>query len=92
MEVGSAGGLLDALAEARARGLALADALPAFTANPAALLRLAGKGRIAVGADADLVALDAHGRARTVVIGGNIHLRDGKARVLGPFEPRDGGR
>jgi beta-aspartyl-dipeptidase (metallo-type) len=88
MEVGAAGGLLEALAEARGHGVALADALPAFTANPAALLRLAGKGRIAVGADADLCALDDEGRANAVVIGGNIHVRDGRAVVLGPFEAR----
>jgi beta-aspartyl-dipeptidase (metallo-type) len=88
MDVGSAGGLLAALAEARAHGVALADALPAFTSNPAALLRLAGKGRIAVGADADLCALDEQGRAATVVIGGTIHVRDGRAEALGPFEPR----
>jgi len=87
-EVGSAGGLLAALAEARARGVALSDALPAFTRNPAALLRLPGKGRIAVGADADLCALDDQGRASTVVIGGTIHLRDGRPTVLGPFEAR----
>lgn len=91
MDVGSAGGLLQALGEARARGVALADALPAFTANPATLLRLPGKGRIAVGADADLCALDERGAATLVVIGGTIHVHDGKARVLGPFEPRDAG-
>lgn len=88
MDVGSAGGLLEALAEARGHGVALADALPAFTANPAALLRLPGKGRIEVGADADLVSLDDQGRASAVIIGGNIHVRDGRAALLGPFEPR----
>lgn len=88
MDVGSAGGLLAALREARDLGVALADALPAFTSNPAALLRLTGKGRIEVGADADLCVLDDHGHASDVVIGGNIHLRDGRAEVLGPFEPR----
>lgn len=91
MDVGSAGGLLEALAEARAHGLSLEVALPAFTANPAALLRLSRKGRIEVGADADLCVLDAEGRASVVIIGGNIHVHDGKARVLGPFETRDEG-
>ena len=38
-------------------------ALPAFTSNPARLLRLATKGRIAAGHDADLVVLDATGGA-----------------------------
>ena len=57
----------------------LATALPAFTSNPARLLRLAGKGRVEPGADADLVALDATGAAQTVIIGGQIHVRDGQA-------------
>ena len=39
------------------RGLSLADVLPAFTTNVAALFRFARKGRIAVDADADLVVL-----------------------------------
>ena len=57
----------------------LSDALPAFTSNPARLLRLAGKGMIAAGADADLVALDATGGAETVIIRGVIHVPDGTA-------------
>jgi beta-aspartyl-dipeptidase (metallo-type) len=87
MDVGSAGALLATLAEVLARGLPLAAALPAFTSNPARLLRLAGKGRIAAGADADLVALDATGAARTVIIRGELHVRDGAAVRHGTFEP-----
>jgi len=41
---------------ARARGLGLADAVRWMSAAPAALVGLAGKGAIAVGHDADLVA------------------------------------
>ena len=44
MDVGSSGALLETLREALARGLPLEAALPAFTANPAKLLRLARKG------------------------------------------------
>jgi beta-aspartyl-dipeptidase (metallo-type) len=87
MDVGSAGALLATLAEVLARGLPLAAALPAFTSNPARLLRLAGKGRIAAGADADLVALDATGAARTVIIRGEVHVRAGAAVRRGTFEP-----
>jgi beta-aspartyl-dipeptidase (metallo-type) len=66
----------------------LAVALPAFTANPARLLRLAGKGRIEIGADADLLVLDATGAADTVIIRGEIHVRDGQAVRRGTFEAR----
>ena len=41
---------------------------PPFTSNPAKLLRLARKGTIAVGHDADLVVLDANGAVHTVLV------------------------
>jgi allantoinase len=44
--------------EARKRGHTLADVASWMAARPAALAGLAGKGRIAVGADADLVVFD----------------------------------
>ncbi len=86
MDVGSAGALLAALRELLVRGMPLEQALPAFTSNPARLLRLAGKGGIAVGADADLVALDATGGAQTVIIRGTVHVRDGAVVRRGTFE------
>lgn len=86
MDVGDAGALLATLAEVVARGVPLERALPAFTANPAQLLRLAGKGRIAVGADADLVALDDAGAAHDVVAGGVVHVRGGSRIRAGTFE------
>ena len=86
MDVGSAGELLKTLRELLGGGLSLEQALPAFTSNPARLLRLAGKGEIAVGADADLVALDAAGLADTVIIRGAVHVRDGRAVRRGTFE------
>ena len=54
MDVGASGALLETLRALLAAGMPLSDALPAFTSNPARLLRLAGKGMIAAGADADL--------------------------------------
>ena len=42
----------------RERGVSLADALPVLTSNVATLLRLPGKGCLAVGSDADLLVLD----------------------------------
>jgi beta-aspartyl-dipeptidase (metallo-type) len=88
MDVGSSGALLDTLQTLVADGMPLATALPAFTSNPSRLLRLAGKGRVAAGADADLVALDATGAAHTVIIRGEIHVRDGEAVRRGTFESR----
>ena len=87
MEIGSAGALLKTLRELMQDGLALDQALPAFTTNPALLLRLKGKGTIAAGSDADLVALDATGSAQTVIILGEVHVQDGIAIRRGTFEP-----
>ena len=86
MGVGSAGALLAALRAALDRGLSLAAALPAFTSNPARLLRLATKGAIAVGTDADLVVLDARGAVHTVLVGGIVHVQDGQPLRRGTFE------
>jgi beta-aspartyl-dipeptidase (metallo-type) len=86
MDVGSAGALLRTIRELLAAGMPLETALPAFTTNPARLLRLAGKGEIVAGADADLVALDETGGAHTVIIRGEVHVRDGSAVRRGTFE------
>jgi len=86
MDVGAAGALLETLRDLLAGGLPLEHALPPFTANPAALLRLSGKGQIATGADADLVALDATGAADTVIIRGVVHVQDGSPVRRGTFE------
>ena len=86
MDVGEAGALLETLREVVARGVPLERALPAFTSNPAHLLRLTQKGRIEVGADADLVALDESGTAHHVIAGGLVHVRGGVVEHLGTFE------
>jgi beta-aspartyl-dipeptidase (metallo-type) len=86
MEVGSSGALLETLREALARGLKLETALPAFTANPARLLRFARKGVLATGNDADLVVLDDQLRADTVVVRGEIHVKDRTCIRRGTFE------
>ena len=86
MDVGAPGALLATLNELLARGLSLPQALPAFTSNPARLLRLANKGRIAVGVDVDLVALDAAGNAHTVIARGAVHVRNGAIERRGMFE------
>jgi beta-aspartyl-dipeptidase (metallo-type) len=86
MDVGSAGALLATLAELVARGMPLERALLPFTANPAEAFRLPGRGRIAAGAAADLVALDAAGQAHTVIVRGVVHVRDGAPVRRGLFE------
>ena len=65
MDVGASGALLETLRTLLADGLPLETVLPAFTSNPARLLRLADKGRVETGADADLLVLDATGAAHT---------------------------
>ena len=86
MAVGESGALLATLNELLARGMTLAQALPAFTSNPARLLRFPTKGRIKVGADADLIALDADGAASDVFIAGVAHVRAGALQRRGIFE------
>lgn len=86
MDVGSSGALLETLRAALARGLALEVVLPALTVNPAKLLRLARKGMLAAGNDADLVVLDEQHRADTVVVRGEIHVKDRTCVRRGTFE------
>ncbi|QDU65594.1 beta-aspartyl-peptidase [Engelhardtia mirabilis] len=74
------------LRELHAGGMALERALLPFTLNPARHLRLHGKGRIAVGCDADLVALDADGAVRDVMAGGHWHVLDSLPVRRGSFE------
>jgi beta-aspartyl-dipeptidase (metallo-type) len=88
MDVGASGALLETLRTLLAAGLPLEVALPPFTSNPARLLRLTDKGRVETGADADLLVLDATGAAHTVIIRGEIHVRDGLAVRRGTFEDR----
>ena len=88
MDVGSAHALLDTVRELLARGHALDAVLPAFTRNIARHLRLTGKGELSVGADADLVALDADGQVSDVMAQGAWHVRNGAVLRHGLFEDR----
>lgn len=87
MDVGAPGALALTLRALLQRGVPLERVLPAFTANPARLLRLERKGDIAVGADADLVVLDAAHGVHHVMARGAWHLRDGRPVRRGTFEP-----
>ena len=90
MDVGAPDALALTLKALLARGASLAHVLPAFTANPARLLRLAQKGQLAVGTDADLVVLDSQGGIQDVMARGQWHVRRGASVVVGGFEPRAG--
>ncbi len=86
MDVGSPGALAAALRTLLDRGQPLDRVLPAFTSNPADLLRLPDKGRIEAGGDADLVVLNPNGEMTDVMALGRWHVVDGRAVVRGAFE------
>lgn len=86
MDVGRPAALGATLRTLLQRGEPLARVLPAFTSNVARLLQLPLKGRIAPGADADLVVLDASGDIRDVMVRGQWHVRNGRAVRRGTFE------
>jgi beta-aspartyl-dipeptidase (metallo-type) len=86
MDVGSPGALALTLHALLQRGASLEQVLPAFTSNVARVLKLGGKGRIEVGADADLVVLGEDGRIQHTMARGRWHRFDGRPRIQGPFE------
>lgn len=90
MDVGAPGALAETVAELVSRGRRLEEVLPVVTENVARVLRLAGKGRVAVGADADLVVLDERCGVSDVMAQGRWHVVDGEVRVRGMFEEADG--
>jgi beta-aspartyl-dipeptidase (metallo-type) len=89
MDVGAPGALMGAVRALIGRGRPLEQVLPPFTSNVADLLRLPGKGRLAVGADADLVVLTADNAVHHVMARGRWHRFDGQPRIQGPFEKED---
>jgi beta-aspartyl-dipeptidase (metallo-type) len=91
MDVGTSSTLLPAVRGMVERGVALELALATVTSNVAALFRLPGKGRIAVGADADVVLVDPGSFAvRDVWAGGRWLVGADRGQgawvVRGPFE------
>lgn len=85
MGVGHAGELLATVRVLAREGYPLEQLLPPFTSNPAALLRLSGKGRLAAGYDADLVVLDEGLSVRHVMARGAWMVRDGRPVRFGVF-------
>ncbi len=90
MDVGRPSAMADALKELLACGQPLERVLPAFTSNPASLLRLSRKGHLHPGSDADLVVLDANGGVEDVMARGQWHVREGVSVVRGVFEQIEG--
>jgi beta-aspartyl-dipeptidase (metallo-type) len=86
MDIGNPGALAETLEVLLSRGHSLETVLPIFTTNVTSLLRLPRKGRVAVGADADLVVLDDKHRVRDVMARGRFFVRAGEPVVTGMFE------
>lgn len=82
----SSAGLADGLADLVGRGHGLDTVLPAFTSNVASLLKLNGKGRLDLGADADLLCLDSQHRPLHVMANGRWMVRDHQPVITGTFE------
>lgn len=87
MDVGRSAALAETLQTLLERGFALHDVLPVFTSNVASLLRLTRKGRLEVGADADLVVLGERHDVRDVMARGRFLVEKGVPIVRGTFEP-----
>jgi beta-aspartyl-dipeptidase (metallo-type) len=68
------------------RGRSMEEILPAFCTNAAQLLRLAHKGRVAEGMDADLIILDKNHMPRHVMARGIWHVLDHQPIIKGTFE------
>jgi beta-aspartyl-dipeptidase (metallo-type) len=78
--------LYDAFREAVGRGVPLAWALTTVTRNPAALFSLHAKGRVAAGADADLLVVDEALALQQVYARGQLMVDGGQPIVRGTFE------
>lgn len=89
--VGEASALLATVQALVRAGWPLDQLLPAVTTNPASLLRLTGKGRLAAGYDADVIVLEEDFTIRHVLARGAFHIRDGAIVRHGLFETRDSG-
>lgn len=89
MDIGSPDSLSETLQTLLRRGSKLETVLPAFTSNPATLLRLSGKGVIEVGGAANLAVLDDEHRFESVMINGNWHRYAHQRIIKGNFEAPD---
>ncbi len=86
MDIGDPITLLQTIGRLIERSEPLEEILPVFTSNVARVLALPRKGRVAVGADADLAVLTPQGELRHVWAGGQLMVQDGSVCTPGPFE------
>ena len=77
--------ILGTIRELLQTGLSWGAAAAFATANTAGLLGLTRKGRLAAGADADVLILDAGGQVDRVYARGRQLVREGQPLVWGPF-------
>ncbi len=86
MDVGTPSTLLPAVAAAIRLGVEPSLAIATVTRNPADLFRFWTKGRISVGADADLAVVTPDMALEALICGGRWMIRDGEPVVRGIFE------
>lgn len=86
MDVGSSSSMAAALARLFGGSRAPESFLPAFTSNPAQLLKLRGKGKLEPGGHADLVVLGMDSLPRSVMAAGQWHVWNGETLRRGHFE------
>jgi beta-aspartyl-dipeptidase (metallo-type) len=88
ISVGRVTSLFPAVRQAvQEEGIPLETALRVITANPARILKLKAKGRLAPGMDADVVLLDPRDlQLRVVIAKGKLLMKHGKALTKGMFE------
>ena len=66
--------------------VALEEALPFFTSHVAEALSLKQKGRVAVGADADLLLVNSEMQLESVIARGRLMMHEGSCLVKGTYE------
>ncbi|MEH6457355.1 MAG: amidohydrolase family protein, partial [Cocleimonas sp.] len=86
MGFGRAETLIETIKSCISQSMPLEDVLFSLTANVAQLLRLSQKGKIQVGADADLVVLDSNYDVCNVMALGQWHMLNKDLKVKGTFE------